>query len=681
MINMVSNKGKHYGETGEKRQILRRLLPFSCVVFVLFLFLYPLMTILKVVWVKQAYARGDISDSYLAEEMKSVLTRIIGRSSVAPLFMIALGVILGIYAFSYLFSEEKIDFYESQPLSRKRRFRLLFEDAFLAVIVPYAAVVLVEAVTLAALHQGSLLSTLISCAAAAICCYFISLATGILSVMLTGRIFVAFLMSLYLLLIEAGVQVIAVFYAGIYFSTSAGLGLPPTISPLLPSLETLNTERGRSLSVLPFSIRCLAGGFVLVLLAFRLYRTRPAESAGKSVLHAPVRGIVKVSSACLAGLAFGYLIPGITGKEMGYGVMIAMIAAILFGCVVTSGIIEAVYRHDVHAFFNHSWQMLLPSAVSLLIFFSFVFDWTGYDSYLPQREKVESIALVMNDEYADIDYEAMSGMELNDTDEVQSLISAGMANQRVAGESAEGYAGVVVYHMKDGQTIRRRITVPYTVKASDLDAVTGQEAYKEGITDAYSRLAAYENSEVASSRSATINYNGDVYYKESKDPDHSLAIGFLSVYTKEFSKQYCYSFARNTAAIGMVTIDDGNGGDVGSYIIYSTFTDTIQFLKDNGLYSVSLADVKKTRVVLTRYQGDTGDTGASKTYTDPDQMQEIVEALGGSYNNAWSDSSYEDSYCEAEVYYEDPTDGNTEGEVTFFIDPDKLPEFARKDIS
>lgn len=665
-------KGSASPVKSERRQVRHRMMPVFAVVLVLFLILEPVLTILTIIGNRQSVSQYELSAAELADYIHGSLGGIIGSSSPVPLLMLVIGVAVGIYAFSYLFSNEKIDFYESQPVSRKQRFFVLYTEGALAVLVPYVLCTGLEAVTLLALGQRDMIGTMAEYALFTVFVLFISLSTGVLCVMLTGTAFTAFLMSVYLLCIELGIQLIGAWYAQLYYNTYAFPGLQPTISPLLSCLGVVSARAVLAApALLMQGLICLVAGLVLLLFAYRLYLKRPAESAGKTVLHGPVRFIVKLSSASIIGLAFGAIIPGITGKSMGGGILAAMIAAILFGCVLTCGLIEAVYRRDIRSFFQHSWQMLLPSLIGVLAFLLFAFDWTGYDSFVPNLDSVGSVALVMYDEYTTTNDTDQAAMALTDTEEVQSVITAGMTNRKVAGDAAEGYSGIVIYHMKNGRNIRREITIPYTVRTDYMDAITKQQSYKEAVCNGYALLQAYENGEIPASDNAVVTYSGAIYYKESRDPDNSLAMGFLKVYLEEYTEQYCYSLASTTSATGCFTI-----GDQSTYYIYPSFTKTIQWLKDNGLYSPDLSDVTVTRVVTTVTTDEKTGEQTSVDYTDEDQILEITKSLGGYYDIAWNHVS-DEGYCEVDVYYLDPTDESNEEQISYYVDITKLPAYVQ----
>ena len=59
------------------------------------------------------------------------------------------------------------------------------------------------------------------------------------------------------------------------------------------------------------------------------------------------------------------------------------------GALISHCVIEVIYHFDFKKLFAHWPQLILAAALSMALFFSFRFDWWGYDSYLPEAENVE----------------------------------------------------------------------------------------------------------------------------------------------------------------------------------------------------------------------------------------------------------------------------------------------------
>ena len=55
----------------------------------------------------------------------------------------------------------------------------------------------------------------------------------------------------------------------------------------------------------------------------------------------------------------------------------------VMGALISHCVIEVIYHFDFKKLFAHWPQLILAAALSMALFFSFRFDWWGYDSYLP----------------------------------------------------------------------------------------------------------------------------------------------------------------------------------------------------------------------------------------------------------------------------------------------------------
>ena len=96
----------------------------------------------------------------------------------------------------------------------------------------------------------------------------------------------------------------------------------------------------------------------------------------------PVRILLVLGIGLAGGMFFWSL-----QSRLRWGLFGTMVSVVLTHCIV-----EIIYHFDFKKMFCHRLQLGLCLAAGILVFLSFRYDWYGYDSYIPSKEKIVSPA-------------------------------------------------------------------------------------------------------------------------------------------------------------------------------------------------------------------------------------------------------------------------------------------------
>lgn len=130
----------------------------------------------------------------------------------------------------------------------------------------------------------------------------------------------------------------------------------------------------------------------LGVLAFLTYLKRPSELAEQGLKCRPVRLPMQIMVSLAAGMS-GWLLFYTIGDSAGlvWGIFGAVLAGGVSFCVM-----DIIYHMDFKAFAAHKLLLALTVAAEIFLGLVFYYDWIGYDSYLPDREKIAEVAVFDN---------------------------------------------------------------------------------------------------------------------------------------------------------------------------------------------------------------------------------------------------------------------------------------------
>ena len=191
--------------------------------FLTFLCYFPGYLMLSLNNIRSRYE--DVTDSAslirMQERMDETVEVLFLLNGFMPVLVIGLAVLIGMQGFAYLHNKRQVDFYHSQPVSRKRRFTVLWLNGIMIFVVTY----------LINMVLGMAVATVFGCMSGviftgAIKAFFLYLLLflgiyhiAIIAILLTGNTLVSLLAMGVLLGYELAARAMNVFMATSFFIT------------------------------------------------------------------------------------------------------------------------------------------------------------------------------------------------------------------------------------------------------------------------------------------------------------------------------------------------------------------------------------------------------------------------------------------------------------------------------
>lgn len=651
--------------SGMQKLLFKRSFWLAALNVLYLLLYYPAGTIIQLVRIDMINEEQPLA-AQLQARLCEVSTWLGIRS--ARLFpVVLLGIITGLQAFGYLFSMVKMDFYQSQPVSGKRVFFGKFVHGILLFELPLLVIGGLTIPVLYFMHSLNGAGTLeILLQMARMSIYFISgYCVTIFAAMVTGNLLVAAGVSVFINSMDIIFRKLLLSYEQQFFKTFVGMyDLPEKYYGIFPlgnaffGSELVSSGQYMSDSYSPMSLQLMGTlysrifpadaavvltGLVCFIAGYCLFKERKAESAGKSVIFAPVRGLIKFIAGTAAGLGIGILIFDVfnvssdAGKN-GNATMLIAAGGILCSAFLVSSLIECIYEQSIRGFFKNLWQTTIICAAAVLIMLTFRHDIFGYDRFVPDASKVAYAQLThypeLDSNYSPAGNQNLQGsfnslmdfqrqnMKLTNIPAVIDIAKEGQAALVQSEDDESGFSAQVTYYMKNGRIISRNLLIPYSMEKKKLDAVWKSEEYREGYFPVY-----HDEERVQQLENWDLQYLNGVAGKK----------GPQGLYRK-IAQAYREDLARYDAATAMATpigiirfdaawpVTKDSTGTI-SLAVYPGFKNTIALLKKENLWLDPAADcADRIEKITVSYYGDDGQN-ASRTYTDSGKIEEILRHM------------------------------------------------------
>lgn len=652
--------------------------------------LYPCLVLVYLSRIRSYEANGYY---ITAEEYKQELARAVadaaafqnGNGRVVVVVML-LAVVIGLQGFGWLHDRRKLDLYKSVPVKEKDRFFAIYINSILIYALPYLLSMVLSIIIAAT--QGALTGDVFDKCMLAIVTnllfFAVNLHLTILMIMLTGNWLIAcagigvlnmldeFCYSIFESLEHQFFRT-----AGYYFSMRRN-GFC-TFFEYIDAVERWKQQTNISAlsgELLPMFAKWMLYAIVLGILAYLCYRKRPAEAAGKAIAFPVTKPFIKIVLAVIGAVGVACIIYSSSNSNAVITILALIGAAILF-----SGVLEVIYEFDIKAAVRHLFSTGCAAVIALAIFSIYQLDLFGYDTYLPDMDKVESAALFSGNymqnywEYIDeidengmpIGKETLSSSEylrdnmfLSDAEAVTDLAKKGIAfsklyylhveEQGVAIQDRDIQTMSVLYRMRSG----RKVTRSYLIDLSDpeiagiLDRIIGTQEYREG------NYLLAKHPEYLSDPEMRMYYtNGSMQTELSPDDAEAVREAWLTD-----MEQYDYTFASANDMCGEITVTFG-GYFQNILPVYEDFTNTIAALSERNAYYPLLPDMSDIEsLTVTNYNRQdsnssedlyyyaypeaaampayTEDRTVTVTYEDPEQIEAILQVIyPTSFDQEW----------------------------------------------
>lgn len=303
-------------------------------------------------------------------------------------------VLCALTGFGYIHSKEKLDFYHALPVKRGQWFAVSYLSGLLIFLVPYG---ICAGLTIAVGGANGIMTAKVAaeCAVAAaggILAFLLIYHSCILAAMLTGQTVTGLLATLVIAVYPFLVFGLFTALKGIFFETYYGGAtaftdtLAETMSPAGLFISLIDST-GAGIPGARLFITAAVLGVLILGGAFLLYRIYPSEAAGNALAFPRTAPVFKVM-ICIPAAVFASIIAkafmGLSGTK--WILVLSLLAA-----VILCGVIEFIYQQDLRMLLKGWISSVISVAGVFLVLCIFQFDLTGYDTYLPDQGRVESI--------------------------------------------------------------------------------------------------------------------------------------------------------------------------------------------------------------------------------------------------------------------------------------------------
>lgn len=598
----------------------------------------------------------------------------------ALLFLIAL--LCAATGFSYLHSTEQTDFRHSFPLQRTQWFSISYTGGLVIFVVPYLAASLLT--ILAGARYGIMTPSILgkSCMAVlgGVLAFLLVYHTAILAMVLTGKMVTGVLAALALSVYGSMAGGVGYNLASYFFSTYSGQGnglhekISGFLSPFVVFSQLIGdtagydgsfgligmpyyarrflvySDTGSFPALLAFTVVFLA---VLWALSLFLYKKRPSEAAGNALAFPKTASVIKVLISIPTALYVGMLTGSLSGGSTKWIILLSILSAILL-----CGLIEFIYHMDLRRLLAGKYSSLISVAGVALILCVFRFDLFGFDSWLPEDEKLESMAMSINglsdyfcypdsmvyNSYGTPEPDFLNGDEgrIYEFEPIYKLAEEGVENAK-NGITVENYyrrddseqyvAATIRYCQKSGKSSDRNYALKKETVLSALESLCEDESYRKALFPVF-----YMDVDKAAAIRLNDIYKECVLLDLSKQQQEALFDAYekdvLSVDIMELHNEF---------PVGELLVDlpveEQYNITVPNLYLYESYENTLSLLEEYG-YTIR-REIDPDDVELMKYISPDEDValdadaagytvpveGTERIVSDKEEMQEILSQI------------------------------------------------------
>lgn len=679
-----------------------------------------------------------------AERMEEYLMNtFFSPNSVFTILTIGVAVVSALSGFVYMHSARKLDVYHSLPIKREKLFAQQYVYGVLYYVVPLLVHVLISFGMCVAngFGSGRLLGQAVGFFLVQVLIFLVSYAVSCVAVSLTGNLVISVLgccvLATYSLILSSLRLLLMDKFYMTYYKTSAILDFP-AFSPIhlvLKMIEHMNFSDWDYLNYTAHVgdyVKILLMTAVYTVIAVLLYMKRPTEAAGRTMAFPVTEPVVKTLVVLPASIVCGYIMAGIVSNSGSEG---WFVFGCIFGFVIICPLMEVIFRKDVKAVLAHPLQLVFNGACVLLMLIVLQFDITGYDTYIPEEDKVESYAVYLGgmpyiySSYGSSTEDKLEKMEITDNPSARMLFEHAAEITRTVrkgdmeySELMDNYSDMTVrYNLKNGKTVYRS----YLINSADaqimqwLGDVADSMEYKLGAypiltADAESNFIgimvdyAYDSERVQLSESQMQKFL-ETYQRELTNLTfgemlEEFPIAELAFLGGENPGGDTYALAETHAPSSYKALDFEYYSEEGGYRIYPSFTQTLALLEEYGVSPESPISAENVSFICV--VDDSWEVNDNNGYNDKqvilsystelsvqeqidemdgeaekigaEEIEQILAAVvpGNLSGNRYATDRIE-RYTDVQITYE--RNGQREYISCYFI-KDCIPEFIAEDI-
>lgn len=597
------------------------------------------------------------------------------------------GFLIAVYQFRYLHSRKMVDFYHSFPVRKEKFHCMHVVSAYLYFLIPYTGIMMVSIIL--GLFRGLATWEAIGIYLLVWLLYqvifLLMYAVAATAMILTGREFVGILGAIVLLYVPAAISVLLDWYQSEFFQTYVGyfkekdwlINISPGYAPVEVRNTLLSNLRNDKLMsehllimlaiVVVFTVAFFAAGYYLM-------KKRPSETAGNSMAFSIPARVIHVILSIIGALYIGMFAYGMAN----YDSIPWLMAGILFGGLVVYILIQFIYTIDFRKVLKYKWQLFLVEMVSIAIASLFCFDWVGFDSYIPEKENLYSVALSIPDgyqyesyfidnDYVDGEEYRLEHMNLVVTDELyemlEEIVEKNVNLDRNAPWEGNVCAVPVRYNLKNGKERTREYRVELETYRDTFISLYSQAEFKNVMMPMYGLFTADSKYELSMEyENESIQLFGD---------DQEKVLEFIQVLKRDFENRKGETFV-NEIPIATIWVNAAKMKRSYALSIYPSSTSVISYLADSGytiesrltVENILKIDIIDDRIMETDAKENIAEQATVTieeagydvkgiapmisqtetktrymTYTDPEDIEKILPALVNyDYESVWIDT-------------------------------------------
>ena len=631
-------------------------------------------------WVSQ-YGRWSISEAEYLDRLSADICNFLGMYPWFTLVAVVGAVICGVNGFAYLHSKKQMDFYHSLPVKRETIFAVRFVNGILIYAIPYLIGLLYTFILSAVfgVMTGKVFYCGLLCFVVYLMGYIIMYLVSIIAMMLTGKLVIAFFGIAVLTLYAPAVYGLVLTLCDSFFITlysgsldfEDALSMTRWFSPASYYYGLISAVNQAEPKFWLEFLSFLLLAAVLTALSVWLYKKRPSEKADTAMSFKVTEPVIRVMIAVPVGILAGLLLFVMQYDNGPEGALFWLVFGGLLGGFLAHAIIEALYKGDIKKCLSHKIQMLVTMVVSAVLPLCFFFDVFGFDSYLPEKKEIESMAVISSDmrfggSYYDEDgwvsgtNYALKEMEVTEFDamyELAELLSTEANEYRT--EKFFGYHYTYQYAFEEEKVRYSDFIVRYQLKDGS-EVIRAYEYNYYAVLDLLARI--YNDEEVKTAVHpvfSMVKSGWEPIYVECYSPLSPISVkitdcdALLNTYQTEILN-LTFEELETMAAIGELNVyykigTENRYEDYTTFLVYPSMTETISILKEHGYHLQNVQETDTIESITIHYSGSINELKRALGMEVPDNGEEV-------YINMNPDSAdwmyYEEKVVELEDYQE-----------------------------
>ena len=505
-----------------------------------------------------------------------------------------IGVFLAYDLFRYLHSKKETDFYESLPIRKQTRFRmLLMASTSLFVILATFSTLLEFAIIFGTGYGSALLfKNMMWSLLCMIGCFLACYVTTALAMIMTGHTIVALLgFGLFASYIPLIISNLFPLYANNFFETYVYHDIsenyyyfsPITLAYKASYSWNYNGNMWKIQNHWTYVLGCFVFATVIGILAYLLFLRRPSETAGRAMAFEKFNPVIRLLIVIPLALYAGLLLNEIAA----YAKNAWLIFGIIFAAFLLHGIIECIFQFDIKALISKKRQLLCAILFCLGFLFVFWIDLFQYDKYMPTADELKAVAIntYLFDE-GKYNWEEHKDHLTGESIELAlDAIKDIRMSEKASDDEDYTYTNdfTVTYTLKNGIKKERQYFFYGNEFPDSLDKLTATEDFKNDFCILY-------HTDVIDITSISVSNGVDGLELKLTDSEKDE---LYHLYLKEYSKLTLTDSLSKSAIFNLTFEYPSKNRDYitgETYKVYSDFEETIDFLRKHGAKSFTEFD-------------------------------------------------------------------------------------------